>query len=64
MGMRRTVSFKGTEGIRIVNGGNLMGRKISTAWGFPGTGKIARARRTKKPNHPNIFRHRLTRRIL
>jgi hypothetical protein len=46
MGMRITVSFKGTDGIRGVNHGNLMGRIISRAGETAGTARIAKARTT------------------
>jgi hypothetical protein len=64
MGMRMTVSFKGTDGIRGKNGGNLTGRKISTAWGTTGTAKTARARAMHQKVRWNSFGHRLTGLIL
>ena len=60
MGMRRTVSFKGTDGIRSMNGGNFTGRKISTNWGSPGTGQTARPKTTKTNTRRNSFGHQRT----
>jgi len=58
--MRMTVSFKGTDGIRGKNSGNLMGRKISTAWETTGTAETARARTTEPNVRRNSFEPRLT----
>jgi len=60
MGIRMTVSFKGTDGIRGKNGGKLMGRKISTAGEITAMAKIARARITNPNVGQKIFEPRLT----
>jgi hypothetical protein len=60
MGMRMTVSFKGTDGIWGKNGGNLIGRKISKAWETVGTDRTARARTTNPNVRRNSFEPRLT----
>jgi hypothetical protein len=60
MGMRRTFSFRGTDGIRRANIGNCIGRIISRAWETVGAVKIARVRTTPKKVHRISFGHRIT----
>jgi hypothetical protein len=60
MGMRITVSFKGTDGIRGTGHGNFIGRIISRAWEAAGTTEIARARTMPKQVCRNRFGDRVT----
>jgi hypothetical protein len=60
MGIRMTLSFKGTDGIRRENCGNCIGAIISRGRETEGTAKIARARTIPKKIRRISFRHRVT----
>jgi hypothetical protein len=60
MGIRMTLSFKGTDGIRRENTGNCIGAIISRAGETAGRAQIAKANATPERVRRNSLGHRIT----